>query len=503
MKNISIIICSVFALFVLSLLTPLNSVYAQNACDSKTCQTVCTTTWSYDCTGTNPYTGACTAHQWTPHYNNCVCQYTSSSGTCTCCITINGSTGCYFTCPGSGGGSTPGPGGGVPSPTSPPPTPALPATLQAVAVQVTPVDTSCTAVHNAYLAGSGVSGTTFGFTVNPPAPQTQSGATVVSFSNVTPGAYTLTATPPAANWVVTAPCYYVNGTLIGSGYTAVANGGATVKWEVGYTKGTAWVQTRGGDAYASGTMRSYIPTVSPRVFNDVGSGGYPGVVIYGTSFDFDSDPYSTGGTLVSSKNWLVNATRPTVNYYDLFYHRFGAPTATDNASFGNLAAVTKPASKATPYYITGDMTTSGNWTVGSSENIVFLVDGNLTIGGNINITPNSTGFVSFIVNGNITVDPAVGTTAASTAPVVEGIYIASNALASGIFSTGVSTAIGTARFVGKGMFIADNFLLQRDLDGYGGNTATSAELFTYNPQLLLTMPEAMKELPITWSEVAP
>ena len=117
------------------------------------------------------------------------------------------------------------------------------------------------------------------------------------------------------------------------------------------------------------------------------------MVTYGSSFDFNSDPCSNGNTQVSSKNWLANATRPTVNYYDLFYHRFGAPTATDNATFGNLAAVTKPASKATPYYITGDMTTSGDWTVGSGENIVFLVDGNLTIGGNINITPNSTGFV--------------------------------------------------------------------------------------------------------------
>jgi len=53
------------------------------------------------------------------------------------------------------------------------------------------------------------------------------------------------------------------------------------------------------------------------------------------------------------------------------------------------------------------------------------------------------------------------------------------------------------------MFIADNFLLQRDLDSYGGNSGSSAELFEYNPQLLLTMPDVMKDQPVTWSEVAP
>ncbi len=464
-----------------------------------------------------PQASACLSSQYstTCSYTNytCVPGYpcTSTTVVTTCCYwlwpdgtrcTVCDNLGTCYT----GGCPAPTGAGGGPPPPPPPtatPTPAIPATLEAVAVQVTPSDTSCTAIHNAYLAGTGVSGTIFGFTVNPPAPQTQSGATLLTFSNVTPGSYTLTATAPSANWVVSSPCEYKNGTLVGLGYSAVANGGDTIKWEIGYTKGTAWVQTQGGDAYASGTLRSYIPAVSPRVFNDVGASGYPGVATYGTSYDFDSDPFSNGGTLVSSKNWLANATRPTVNYYDLFYHRFSAPTATDNALFPNLLGVTKPASRATPYYITGDMTTSGDWSVGAGENIVFLVNGNLTIGGKINIVPNSTGFVAFIVNGNITVDPTVGTTAASTAPVVEGVYIASNATTTGTFNTGTSTTAAAARFVGKGMFIADNFTLSRDLDTFGGNAGSSAELFEYNPQLLLTMPETMQELPITWSEVAP
>ncbi len=339
-----------------------SSVMAQDcgnpACPNGTLVT-CTCT-TYQLCDPFPYQHLCAV----PAQGLC-CRISLPVGSCTYCD--NTGT-CYLNgCPAPTGSGNP-PPGSTATPTSTP-TPALPATLEAVAVQVTPADTSCTAVHNAYLAGSGVSGTVFGFTVNPPAPQTQSGATLLTFSNVTPGSYTLTATPPSANWIVSSPCLYKNGTLVGMGYSAVANGGDTVKWEIGYTKGTAWVQTAGGDAYVSGRLGSYIPAVSPRVFNDVGSGGYPGVVTYGVSYDFDSDPYSQGSTLVSSKNWLVKATRVTVNYYDLYYHRFGGPTATDNALFPSLALVTKPASRATPYYITGDMTTSGDWALKINDDI--------------------------------------------------------------------------------------------------------------------------------------
>lgn len=380
-------------------------------------------------------------------------------------------------------------------------------TIQARVVQVSPSDISCTAIRAVPTTSGQIDGTSVGFSpssASNPLPQVQAGANYAVFSNILTGLYQVDPVLPTSDWVYVRPCWTDLTTgAIGEDLSSTLVTNHTLQWDIGYTLGAPWAQAQGGDVYASGWLKSYIPAVTPRVFNTMGPGGYPGVVTYGTSFDFDSDPFSTGNTLVSGKNWSVNATQSTVNYYDLFYHRFGAPTATDNATFGNLAAVTQPAGKATPYYITGDMTTSGNWTVGTGENIVFLVDGNLTIGGNINITPNSTGFVGFIVNGNITVASTVGTTPAATAPVVEGVYIASNALASGTFSTGVSTAFTTARFVGKGMFIADNFVLQRDLYSYGGDTATSAELFEYNPQLLLTMPESMKELPVTWQEVAP
>ncbi|MFZ5844896.1 MAG: hypothetical protein ACOY0S_00315, partial [Patescibacteria group bacterium] len=118
-----------------------------------------------------------------------------------------------------------------------------------------------------------------------------------------------------------------------------------------------------------------------------------------------------------------------------------------------------------------------------------------TIGGRINLT--GTGVIVFVVRGNITVSPTVGVAPSSTTPVVEGIY-----LTSGTFATGASSNPGTEKLVGQGMFIANAFLLERNL-GNINNTSYPAELFSYNPQLLLTMPHAMKDTPITWEEVAP
>jgi len=246
-------------------------------------------------------------------------------------------------------------------------------------VEVDPSDTSCTAIHNSL---TGIDQTEFGFTVNPPVPQKQSIANPVIFPNITPGWYTLTATPPDPKWVATFPCIYRNGVFTGTiGYTANVNGGETVRWEIGYTDGTSWVQTEGGDVYASAILRSFIPVVLPRVFNDIGAGGSPGVVTYGANYDFDNDVFSIGRLFVSAKNWLVNATRTTVDYYDFFYHRFGAPTATDNALFANIAAVEQSelqAARTTPYYIEEPMTTSGNWSIGNGHSVVFIVDKNIS-----------------------------------------------------------------------------------------------------------------------------
>ena len=415
-------------------------IYAQDACSSQGCVWVDCTYTSYQCD--NIYGLNC---RWVTIFKpkDCCQIPQQGGGSCTCCY----DGGCYFNCPGTGGDGGDGGGGGEP-PTPPTPTPPNPGTLTAVGRQVSPADPSCSAIQ---ASATGVAGTTFGFSASSqsqPAPQTQVGNTPVTFSNVTPGWYTLVDTPPDSNYVFAQVCAYRDGVLYTLSRTGQVNGGETLSWELGYTYGSPWVQAEGGDVYASGTLRSYIPSgITPRVFVADGTSGYPGTVTYGSSFDFDASASLQGASNVSSTNWLVNATNTVVNYYDFFYRRFGAPTTpTTEPAFSNLLAVTEPPTSETPYYVVGDMTTSGNWNVGSGESIVILVNGNLTIGDRINITGN--GFLAFIVNGNITVADTVGTGPTSTTSVVEGIYITSP---TGTFATGASTAAHTSRFVGEGI----------------------------------------------------
>lgn len=401
------------------------------------------------------------------------------------------------TSPPPGSTATPGPSP-TPVPTS---TPIPIGTLQARAVRVDPSDTSCGAISGVDTGDADVDGTILGFTSNSenqPTPLVQSGANYVTFATQPGGSYTLDPLLPSADWVLAGGCWSNTDGSSGTGFNASLGDGETLTWDIGYLLGSAWVQTEGGDVYASGTIRSLLPNLTPRVFSKDGDGGNPGVVTYGTTYDFDGGSVEQGGAYVSSANWLVNATRTSVDYYDFFYNRFGRPTTTDNGLFSNLNAVSKPASRATPYYINGSITTTGDWVIADDESVIFIVTGDITIGGKVTITPG--GFAAFVAQGDINISSNVGTTFNSSTSVLDGIYVTSNA---GTFATGSTTAAGTARLVGKGMFVAGNFLLQRDLDTVNANTLASAELFIYDPQLLFTMPDQMKELPVVWQEVVP
>jgi len=209
---------------------------------------------------------------------------------------------------------------------------------------------------------------------------------------------------------------------------------------------------------------------------------------------------------VSSKNWLVKDPASTIDYYELFYRRFGGAPATVDWDHP-ISPIAQPAGRTEadgrtpiPYYVIGDMRTSGDWSIPDGKSIVFFVDGNLTIEGKILLAGSRTGFVAFIVRGDIRVDPSVGRAYGSSFPVVEGVYVTSR---TGTFATGKSTTPGSERFVGKGVFIAGSFTLERDLDSVAHNHDTAAELFIYDPAILVTMPDHMRESPIFWQEVAP
>lgn len=325
---------------------------------------------------------------------------------------------------------------------------------------------------------------------------TASGGSFATFNGYPAGTYTVSDSAPAG-YILQLACWTTDTPAAGgSSLTAAVGNGATLTWNLAYVAGTPWVQGTGGDVYGSQSITSPVGAgASPRFFvTDGVTGGFPGVVTYGTAYDFDPSVTAQGEGYVSSKGWLVNEAYAPTDYYAVMYKRFGSPAATETGTTTYNSERTSGT-----YFVDGDLSiNTADWNVTSGESIVVFVDGNLTINRRVNLS--GSGFVAFIVNGNISVDPSVGVAYSSSTPVLEGVYITSP---TGTFSTGASTTPGAERFVGEGMFIAGDTNLQRDLDSVGQNNTTSAELFIYNPQLLITMPEAMKDVPVAWQEVAP
>jgi len=324
---------------------------------------------------------------------------------------------------------------------------------------------------------------------------TASSGSYATFTDYPDGTYTITASAPAG--YILQAAYWdsdVPGAQ-GTGLTADIENNGTLTWHLAYTAGTPWVQAQGGDVYAANNISSPVAAgASSQFFMTDGASGSPGVVTYGASYDFDSAAGVQGEAYVSSDGWLANDTFPATDYYSVMYQRFGSPDAT---STGNTTYTSERPSGT--YFVDGNLTIStADWNVTSGESIVVFVDGDLTINRKINLS--GTGFVSFIVNGDITIASTVGVTYSSATPVIEGMYITSP---SGTISTSASTTVGSERFVGEGIFVTGDFILPRDLDSVSQNNSTAAELFIYNPQLLVSMPEAMKDVPVSWQEVAP
>lgn len=154
-------------------------------------------------------------------------------------------------------------------------------------VVITKAVNSCTQVNAAtnYLNSS--------LTLTPnanPATLPASGGSYASWANLPVGNYTI-AGSVASGYVLKYACWTtdVPAAQGDSSIAAVPNGG-TLTWNLGYTAGTPWIQTSGGgDVYGAVNVASYIPpATAPRYFSLDGSGTTPGIVTYGSTYDFDS-----------------------------------------------------------------------------------------------------------------------------------------------------------------------------------------------------------------------
>jgi len=333
-------------------------------------------------------------------------------------------------------------------------------------------------------------------------PVIQTDHTGVLYTNVLSNfIYWITATHPSGNYSPYITCN--KSTLnpvnlvwqIGSSFYLYPNDTTTVL--VGLGSFFPWFQVTGGGNTYGETITSMLPLMTDPtlLFDTTSAPTSPGILSVLLEYDLADSLAYRGNLNISSKNWNVKDGRTAKNWYTFFKHRLSQGTILPYPP----GSVGKPSPVAgTVIYTTGNLTINQEWNIANGEKLIVIVEGTLNIMNHIHIAGN--GFVGFVVRDDIIIDKTVGTrwNENPVVPVVEGMYIAGNRI-----MTGHSTDANTERFVGKGIFMANEIILGRDLSTTGNNKDTSADLFLYNPAFLVTTPDILKNLSFEWQEVVP
>jgi hypothetical protein len=267
-----------------------------------------------------------------------------------------------------------------------------------------------------------------------------------------------------------------------------------------------WFQTVCGDFRLDDGLDNPVPSGQSMMVTNA-SCSTPGIVYSGDL------PASFGQGQASSTNQVVGGhTYPEVysltgsdSIFSSYEYLSAKAQNADDAPY-NLAAYctvsncTLPASLPEGIYTyTGDVVLNG-YTFPAGQDYVILVNGNLTIRGNI-VTPVN-GSVVISASGNIIIPPTVG-----------GAPAATTANLSGIFSTDESFIIQSTntcadlRLNIAGVLVVNaarsGGSLQNERDMCGNNLANPVFQITQRLDLVLNLPEFMRIQSITSNEVAP
>ena len=191
-----------------------------------------------------------------------------------------------------------------------------------------------------------------------------------------------------------------------------------------------WWQVDSGNIHAdNGNVGSSIPSTAAKPYLITGglTGLVPGLVSYTGSLD-------VGNAVAINQAGLSNWQAQT-SYQGL------------KTDYGYFKRILEDDPEAAANGVTiheGDYVTDGEISVVDGENMIILVNGEVTISANINVDPG--GFLAIISSGNITIGDSVTN--------IEGVYVADGIISSG---TSESQLIGEGIFTGWG-----GISLQRD-----------------------------------------
>lgn len=298
----------------------------------------------------------------------------------------------------------------------------------------------------------------------------------LTFSIFPPGEFNVT---PKFN------CQGTSWAMSGSSSSCMTQPCETATYNFGFEKvSSGWWQVVNGSVYGGTGITSKVPGSLPggaanqRLILS-GTGGADGLAYLKTgTIELGTNPNAT----ISNKGWNVVSGYSGADA-DYYYFK------TKMATFSKLPwnGTSKPPYDGTNGYDVYVRTGVGDisWDMTAGEKVIYLVDGDVTISGNIAVPKTSPTFFAVIASGSITFNSSV--TAA------QGWFVGS--------TLNFPTSGGTdSQFKGEGSFIGWNGISLGRTMGAGNNT-TPAEEFTFRPDLLINAPEPILISKYVWRQL--
>ncbi|MFZ2202145.1 MAG: hypothetical protein WAV56_01990 [Microgenomates group bacterium] len=142
-------------------------------------------------------------------------------------------------------------------------------------------------------------------------------------------------------------------------------------------------------------------------------------------------------------------------------------------------------------YGTGVENVTINWSPAAGERVIYLINGNVTVSGNITVPTSSPSFLAVIANGSITFNTNVTR--------VDGWWVGNSLNFPCVDTTPLDGSCDNTdvQFVGQGSFIGyDSITFRRDQDLV--NMTQPAEKFIYRPDLMVNAPEPFYVSKFIW-----
>jgi hypothetical protein len=248
----------------------------------------------------------------------------------------------------------------------------------------------------------------------------------------------------------------------------------------------AWFQTQGGDVYTGDFLSDEIPeNADNRNFSlrsdEENDDGFPGMIIHQSGVNLGDYGFSSDD---SPDNWVAKSKYEGKPYgsFKFFKKKFALQMQEPNFVSGSGV----PGSDGV-YYANGPVTI-GNWNLGTDRWIVLLVEnGSVTVNNNIVVPPGS--FLAIATTGDVNFTEDVKK--------AQGMFVADG---------NINTANSTNEFIGEGVFVSDNFSLDRDF-GDERNDSTPAEFFKARPDFIMSSYNSLDQnlwwFFQQWQEIAP